>query len=282
MTGRDKFIKLTPLNNFKFFNKNLKLKFDKNQILFNRVKYMKKLIVANWKNNLSLKDSLALAKNYAKVFKGKSANVVACPSALALGSVKKILGASVKLGAQDVGWQERGAHTGDIDVKTLVEAGCVYVILGHSEQRALGESCRRVNLKIKAALAVGLTPIVCVGEDWAKHKAGKSRAFVQGQIKRALVGIKSGEHQIIIAYEPIWAIGTGKAMLAEEAQAMHKFIKTEAKKALDPKTRLAVLYGGSVDGLNAKTYLAKPDIDGLLVGGASLKAQEFKKIANIK
>lgn len=244
---------------------------------------MRKLIVANWKNNLSLKDSLALAKNYAKVFKGKSANIVTCPSVLSLVSVKKILGSSVKLGAQDVGWQERGAHTGEVDAKTLTEAVVSYVIIGHSERRAQGESCRQVNLKLQAILKQkSLTPIICVGENWQQRQKKISQTFVSGQIKRALAGIKSGARQIIIAYEPIWAIGTGKAMSAKEAQIMHTFIKAEAKKVLGAKAKVAVLYGGSVSGLNAKNYLNEPDIDGLLVGGASLKVQEFKKIANIR
>jgi triosephosphate isomerase len=242
---------------------------------------MKKIIIGNWKMNLGLKASLVLARAI-KNLKSKN-EIGVCPSDLALAGVGQLLkGSQIKLGAQDCFWETAGAYTGQTSAKSLKEVGCAYVILGHSEQRALGESCRRVNLKIKAALAVGLTPIVCVGEDWAKHKAGKSRAFVSGQIKRALVGVKLKERQIIIAYEPIWAIGTGKAMKAEEAQAMHKFIKAEVKKYLGIKARLAILYGGSVSGLNARTYLVKADIDGLLVGGASLKAQEFKKIANIK
>lgn len=243
---------------------------------------MKKLIIGNWKNNLGLKESFVLAKNYAKVLKGNKGTVVACPNAVALSGVKKILGASIKLGAQDVNWQERGAHTGEIDVKTLVEVGCSYVIIGHSERRAQGESCQQVNLKLQAILKQSkLIPIVCLGENWSQYQAKKSKAFVAGQIKRALVGVDCKERQIIIAYEPIWAIGTGKAMQASEAQAMHEFIKAEAKKALGAKARLSVLYGGSVSGLNAKAYLVMPDIDGLLVGGASLKIQDFKKIVKI-
>jgi len=241
-----------------------------------------KLIIANWKNNFSLRDSLVLAKNYAKVFKGNKGSVVACPNAVALVGVKKILGSVVKLGAQDVGAQERGAHTGDIDVKTLVEAGCSYVIIGHSERRAQGESSAQINLKLKAILkATKLTPVICVGESWSQYQAKKSKAFVAGQIKQTLAGINLGTRQIIIAYEPIWAIGTGKAMQADEAQIMHAFVKAEAKKVLGSSARLIVIYGGSVNDLNARAYLLKSDIDGLLVGGASLKIQEFKKIANI-
>lgn len=244
---------------------------------------MKKLIIANWKNNLSFKDCLALAKNYAKVFRASSGAVVACPSAWALVSVKKILGAGVKLGAQDVGHQERGAHTGEIDAKSLAELGCSYVIIGHSERRAQGESSAQINLKLKAILKEPkLIPVICVGESWSQYQAKKSKAFVTEQIKQTLAGLSLGGRQIIIAYEPIWAIGTGKAMPASEAQIMHQFIKVEAKKVLGAKARLMVLYGGSVNGANAKTYLAEPDIDGLLVGGSSLKIQEFKKIANIR
>ena len=241
---------------------------------------MKKIIIANWKNNLSLKESLVLAKSYAKVFSGQT--VVACPSLLSLVSVKDILGQKVKLGAQDVGWQQRGAHTGEVDVKSLAEIACAYVLLGHSERRLAGESCRQVNLKLQAVLQEKkLTPVVCIGESQSDYQAKKGRTFVAGQIKRALAGLKNSQRQIVFAYEPIWAIGTGKAMPAKEAQAMHEFIKKEIKKNLGNKAPSLVLYGGSVNGKNAKDYLAQADIDGLLVGGASLKIQEFKKIANI-
>ncbi len=232
--------------------------------------------------NLGLKASLVLAK----AVKGIKTNneVGVCPSAFALAGVKQILsGSQVKLGAQNCFWEIAGAFTGEISAKSLKEIGCAFVILGHSEQRALGETCQRVNLKTKAVLAAGLTPVVCVGEDWAKYKSGKSRAFVQGQIKRALTGIKLNGKKLVIAYEPIWAIGSGKAMRAGEANQMQALIKAEAKKVLgQPKAEVLVLYGGSVEAKNAADFLRQDNIDGLLIGGASLKAQEFKKIANIK
>ncbi len=240
---------------------------------------MKKLIIGNWKMNLGLKGSLALAR----ALKGlKSKNEVGvCPSDFALAGVKAVLGKSqIKLGAQNCFWEASGAYTGQTSAASLKELGCAYVILGHSELRALGESCRRVNLKAKAALARGLTPVICVGEDWTKYKAGKSRAFVSGQIKRALAGLKLGGKQLVIAYEPLWAIGSGRPLQAEAADATQAFIKSEARKALkQPRAAVAVLYGGSVNAANAKNFLRQGNIDGLLIGGASLKAQEFKKIA---
>ena len=232
--------------------------------------------------NLGLNDSLKLT--WALKDLKSSHEVVLCPSEFALPLLAQILTKSaVKLGAQNVFWAERGAHTGETDAKSLKEIGCAYVILGHSERRALGESCRQVNSKIKAVLASGLTPVVCVGEAWDKYKAGKGKIFVAGQLKRALSGIKLADKKLIIAYEPIWAIGSGKPMMAKEADNMQLFIKQTAKRALkQARADIKVVYGGSVDAGNAKSFLQEDNIDGLLVGGASLKAPEFKKIANIK
>jgi len=232
--------------------------------------------------NLGLRASLTLARALKNL---KSDNEVGvCPSDFALVGVGQILkGGRIKLGAQNVFWQDNGAYTGETSARSLKEIGCAYVILGHSEQRALGESCRRVNLKIKAVLAAGLTPVVCIGEDWVRYKSGKSRAFVSGQIKRALVGVKLNNKKLVIAYEPIWAIGSGKLMHSGEAGQMQVFVKQTAHQALkDLRAAIAVLYGGSVDAKNAKDYLRQAGTDGLLVGSASLRAEEFKKIAKIK
>lgn len=232
--------------------------------------------------NLGLKASLALAKAVKGI---KSTNEIGvCPSDFALAGVKQILkDGQIKLGAQNCFWETAGAFTGETSAKSLKEIGCVYVILGHSEQRALGETCQKVNLKIRAVLAAGLIPVVCVGEDLAKYKAGKGRAFVAGQVKRALTGINLGKKKLVIAYEPIWAIGSGKAMQAREADSIQLFIKEEARKVLkQAKADLTVLYGGSVDAKNAKNFLSQNNIGGLLIGGTSLKAGDFKKIALYK
>ena len=246
---------------------------------------MTKLIVANWKMNLGLAESLKLAKSYAKLFKKPVNQLAVCPSFLALPIIKDILSErNIALGAQDSFWETKGAYTGEVSPLSLQELGCQYVILGHSERRQyLGESCRMINAKAKAALATGLTPIVCVGEDATRHSSGKSAAFVTGQIKRALVGLKlSPKQSLVIAYEPIWAIGTGTVIKWREAQLMHSLIKSLAVKLLGSSGQIKVIYGGSVDSDNAATLLNVPEIDGFLVGGASLSAENFHKIANIK
>lgn len=243
---------------------------------------MKKFIVANWKMNLGLKASLGLAKAIKNL---QSVNFLAvCPSAFALPSVKEVLrGSSIELGAQDCFWAAPGAYTSQISAASLKEIGCAYVILGHSERRAVGETCRQINLKIAAALRAGLTPIVCVGETWEKHRAGRGPSFVAGQIKRAFAGLRLGKQSLVVAYEPLWAIGSGKPAKPEEVSKMQFFIKQTVRRVLkQSQASVIVLYGGSVDAKNAASFLKQADIDGLLIGGASLKAREFKKIANIK
>jgi triosephosphate isomerase len=158
------------------------------------------------------------------------------------------------------------------------------VIIGHSERRQyLGESCRLVNAKAQAALDQGLVPIICVGESLAKRQSGASSSFVAGQVKRALAGIKLQPKQsLVIAYEPIWAIGTGKVIKPGDAALMHRTIKALTAKLLGHDAAVQVIYGGSVDDNNASALLALDEIDGFLVGGASLNAEKFYKIANIK
>lgn len=243
----------------------------------------KKLIMANWKMNLGLKDSIALASAYQEKFNNfTKADVVACPSEFALPGVSKALKKSVALGAQNVFWQLKGAYTGEVSATMLEEIGCRYVIIGHSERRQyLSESCRLVNLKLKSVLEnTKITPVVCVGENLAKRKANSHIAFVSGQIKRALAGIKFDE-RLVIAYEPIWAIGTGVSATTADAQEMHAAIRRVLKQLYKEKgNNVRILYGGSVSALNAKELLKIPNVDGLLVGGASLKISDFGKIVN--
>lgn len=243
----------------------------------------KKLIMANWKMNLGLKDSIALASAYQEKFKNfTKADIAVCPSEFALPGVMKALKKSAALGAQNVFWELKGAYTGEMSVITLEEIGCQYVIIGHSERRQyLSESCRLVNLKIKAVLQnTKLTPVVCVGENLAKRKANNHIAFVSGQIKRALAGVKFNE-KLVIAYEPIWAIGTGISATAADAQAMHAAIRSVLVRLYKDKGDIIrILYGGSVSPVNAKEFLKIPNVDGLLVGGASLKISDFGKIVN--
>ena len=244
---------------------------------------MTKLIVANWKANLNLRASLQLAKAYARAFQKSKHPVVACPSELALAGVKDILKKSpIKLGAQNVYSQPNGAYTGEVSAQTLKDLGCRYVIIGHSERRQyLEESDALINLKIKVALAVKLIPIVCVGENWAKRRAQQHQAFVKDQLQCAFKNIKT-KQEIIIAYEPIWAIGTGKVIKPTDAQIMQQYIKQTAQAILGQQAKLKVLYGGSVTAQNATALLAVDSVDGLLIGGTSLQVVAMKKIANIK
>ncbi|MFH1412779.1 MAG: triose-phosphate isomerase [bacterium] len=243
---------------------------------------MQKIIVANWKMNLSLAQSLKLAREYKRLLKKTKHIVAVCPSEFALVGVKRILkNSKIKLGAQDVSSEPKGSHTGDVSAKTLAKIGCKYVIIGHSEKRAMGETCRMVNLKIKAVLKTKkLVPIICIGEGWDKRKSKKSILFITGQIRRALAGIKT-KQQIIIAYEPIWAIGTGKVIKPDDAEKQHENIKKTVFKILGAKADFKVIYGGSVNDKNAKKLLSLDSVDGFLIGKTSLKAISFCKIANI-
>ncbi|MBI3589261.1 MAG: triose-phosphate isomerase [Candidatus Liptonbacteria bacterium] len=244
---------------------------------------MNKLIVANWKMNPSSEsEAIQLAK--ASDEKG----VVVCPPFPFLGAVKNAL-RKADLGAQDVFWQNPipgGAFTGEVSISMLKKIGASYVILGHSERRNyLGETDEIINQKVKSALAFGLKVILCVGESLSTRREGLSQAesFVKNQITKDLKGIPSSvisSKSLVIAYEPIWAIGTGKADKPEDSASMAAYIKDFLK----PKTsnlKPNVLYGGSVTSLNAARIFEHQEIDGALVGGASLKTEEFKKIIKI-
>ena len=221
--------------------------------------------MANWKlNPTSEVEAIKLAK--AEDFK----NVIIAPPFPFLKSVGGFI-RNADLGAQDVFWKEEGAYTGEVSASQLKSLGVNYVIIGHFERRALGETDEIVNKKIKAALQAGLKIILCVGENWSIRRKGLAAAkkFVKNQLQKDLGGIKN----LIVAYEPVWAIGTGKSDKPSETVEMVKFIK----KILNAK----VLYGGSVNSKNAKSFLDKKEISGALVGGASLNAKEFKKIIRI-
>lgn len=248
---------------------------------------MKKLIIANWKMQLTVKESLGLAKQAVReIKKTKGRNEVAlCPDFLALPFVGQIIkGSGLNLGAQDGAVASRGAHTGEVSSLDLKASGVKYIILGHSERREqLHESSAIINLKIKAALENGLVPVVCVGEKLAIKKAGETEEYLNQEIKRTLRGIKIKKAgDLVIAYEPIWAISTNKnarPMSPIAADNIHKFIAAKASKIL--KKPVAVLYGGSVNAANAADYLGQKNIDGLLVGGASLKIKDFSHICSL-
>ncbi len=230
-----------------------------------------KLLIANWKMYLGVKESVVLARQTSKV---KSANeIVICPSFVVLPLMKKELGKKVKLGAQNVAWREGGALTGEVSASMLSELGCKYVIIGHSERRSLlNESEVTIREKLKLAVAKKNIPIFCVGETAEARKAGETVKVIKGQL--AVLNNLSFD-KLVIAYEPVWAIGTGRVPTTEEISDVHGFIRAEAGKSVK---NLQIVYGGSVDENNIKKILAVTGVDGVLVGGASTKLNSWKKI----
>lgn len=239
------------------------------------------IIAGNWKMHKTVAEAIQLAHAVCEsAVSIESVDVVLCPPFTALGALKNIVeDTKVGLGAQNMYWEEQGAFTGEVSPQMVAEL-CGYVILGHSERRQyFGETDEGVNKKIKAALAHGLTPIVCVGENLEQNEAGETAEFVGGQVKAAFAGLSAQDAvKIIVAYEPIWAIGTGKN--ADPATA-NSIIGLNIRGALaevyneDIAQQIRVQYGGSVKPENVESYMSQPDIDGALVGGASLKADSF-------
>ena len=240
-----------------------------------------KLIVGNWKMNGSTQANLELVD---KLISGLDADnamtYVICPPTVYLSEIKKAVGkAKIKLGAQDVSEYQNGAYTGQVSASMLKDIGCDYVIIGHSERRQYClETDEVIARKFLAALAQNMTPILCVGESLAARENHQTEQVVLGQLTSVIniVGVEKFA-QGIIAYEPIWAIGTGKTASPEQAQAVHAAIRTllEAKLGKEPATQMAILYGGSVKSSNSASLFGMPDIDGALVGGASLDAKDF-------
>lgn len=191
-------------------------------------------------------------------------------------------GTALKVGAQDVFWEEEGAYTGEVSPVMLKAMGCTYCLVGHSERRQyFGETDETVNKKIKALLKHGLTPVVCVGETLEQREAGSTQEVLDGQIRQGLAGLRAQEvEQLIIAYEPVWAIGTGKTATAAQAQEAIAHIRSLLAQDFgqDTAEKVRILYGGSVKPNNIKELMAQPDLDGALVGGASLKAEDFAAI----
>ena len=246
----------------------------------------KKLIAGNWKMNGLLEDGVALAKGVAQEVKafGKSdCEFLVCPPFTLLASVKKALrGAKVALGAQDVHFAEKGAHTGDISPLMLKDLGCSYVIVGHSERRADHfETDELVCKKAVAAHAAGLKAVICIGETEAQRDAGKTIEVCSSQILGS-VPEDSTAADTVIAYEPVWAIGTGKTATADQAEEVCAFIRATLAKlyGADVAETITVQYGGSMNAKNAAELLSKTNVDGGLIGGASLKAADFTTIIN--
>lgn len=246
---------------------------------------MSKIIVANWKMYLNLKNS----KDFFEQFSisdfqfSKKLKLIICPSFVALTAVNSLIHNSIRspadkihLGAQNCSWEESGAYTGEISPQDLKDLGCEYVILGHSERRRyFQETDEMINKKIKAVLAAGLVPIFCVGETKEQRQKGETEKVIKDQLKNGLAGVEIKAKQLfLIAYEPVWAIGTGEACNPTEAIKVHRLIKREVQKVYLSK-KVPILYGGSVDDKNVASYIINEDVSGVLVGGASTKEKIF-------
>jgi triosephosphate isomerase len=243
------------------------------------------LIAGNWKMNLTLKESVELARAV-KEGAGQKAEVAVYVPATALPVVSETLkGSTVRVGAQNVYWEEKGAFTGEIAPAQAKDAGASSTLIGHSERRKLfGDTDENINKKLKAALKAGLVPVVCVGETLDERESQATWRVLETQMK-AIAGFAPAElSTLVIAYEPVWAIGTGKTATPEQAQEAHLFIRKQAAKLYNEgfAAGLRILYGGSVTPENVDGLMAKPDIDGALVGGASLKAPSFLRIVNFQ
>ncbi len=245
----------------------------------------RKIIAGNWKMNKTVEESAKLADEIVEAAKGVSAekcDIVICPTYLALDRVAGIVkGSPVRLGAQDVHWESQGAFTGRLSADMLRAVGVSFVILGHSEPRTLfGETDENVRRKVVKVLAEGMTPIVCVGETLAEREGERTEAVVGAQVKAAYQGLSAQDAaRTVIAYEPVWAIGTGRTASPAQAQAVHAFIRGEvAARDATIAGSLPILYGGSCKPDNAAELFAQPDVDGGLIGGASLLAADFLAI----
>lgn len=245
----------------------------------------KPIIVGNWKMNNTKKSAKLLLEELNALLKDSAAEVVVCVPYTILDYVSTLIkGTNIKLGAQNVAWADKGAFTGEISAEMLVELGVEYVIIGHSERRQMfNETDLSVNKKTIQALKNNLKPIVCVGETLHERKCKITEAVVKTQMEGAFDNINAADFKnIVIAYEPIWAIGTGKTATADEAQETIKFIRSVVASLYNKELADAVRiqYGGSMNGANAKELMSKSDIDGGLIGGASLTAIDFSKVVN--
>lgn len=245
------------------------------------------IIAGNWKMHTTVEEAMELVRAMLDGLQAvPQVERVLCPPFVSLYPVAGLLkGTDIGLGAQNMHWEEKGAFTGEIS-PLMLKGLCQYVIIGHSERRTyFGETDEGVNRKVKAALAHGLTPIVCVGENLAQNEAGETDAVVSGQVRAAFAGIDADSaRRIVIAYEPVWAIGTGRAATGEQAsRVIGGVIRGTLAELYDAGTAQAirVQYGGSTNAKNIREFMAYPDIDGALVGGASLKADEFVEMVRL-
>jgi triosephosphate isomerase (TIM) len=236
------------------------------------------MVAGNWKMHNTIPEATALVSQIREGIKGVfGGEVVVAPTFTALSAVyDAIKGSAVALAAQNMFFEDKGAYTGEISVAMLKDAGCTYVIIGHSERRKyFHELDENVNLKVRKCLAAGLKPIICVGETLEEREQGVTEFVVGLQVRKALYGVQSLD-DVVIAYEPVWAIGTGKNALPIEAEEVHRFIRNVIGDMFgEEKNAVRILYGGSVTPENIGDLIGMEDIDGALVGGASLKAENF-------
>ena len=246
-------------------------------------KYRKTVIAANWKMNKTPSDTKTFMTEFkAMMPKGRWCDVAICVPAVCIpAAVRAMRETRVGIGAENCNANASGAYTGEIATNMLVDAGCKYVIIGHSERRAMGETDADVNAKVHAALKAELMPIVCVGETLEQRELGITEDWISMQVKCALHGVPEEKiRKIVVAYEPIWAIGTGKTATPEQAEEVCEHIRTVIRKLYGAKIAraISILYGGSMNEKNAFELLAQPDIDGGLIGGASLVPEKFVQI----
>lgn len=239
------------------------------------------LIAGNWKMNTTLAEALALVSSMRDRLDGiKGVQKVICPPFISLAAVRELLkGSTIELGAQNMHFEDKGAYTGEVS-PLMLSALCRFVILGHSERRHyFADKDVLINKKVQAALRVGLRPILCVGERSEENEAGKAIEVVTRQVRRGLKGVAASS-ELVIAYEPVWAIGTGKAATGEQANETISFIRKLIAEIYGPEIAqvVRILYGGSVNSANIAEFVSQSEIDGALVGGASLKAEEFISI----
>lgn len=244
----------------------------------------KPFVAGNWKMHKTAAEAVALVEELKPLLAGTTqVEVAVCPPYTSLVAVQQALaGSSIGLGAQNVHWEASGAFTGEISAEMLLTSGCKYAIIGHSERRQyFADTDETVNRKLTAALGAGLVPIVCVGETLEQREAGQIEAVVLGQLNGALQGIQAKDaSRIVLAYEPVWAIGTGKTATSAQAEEVHALIRGRLKALYGPEVADAIRlqYGGSVKPDNAAELFAQPNIDGGLIGGAALKAEDFAAI----
>lgn len=244
------------------------------------------MIVANWKMNKTISEALQFVAEFRKLLKDitvNNADIVISPSFTSLKSVADaVTSDNIDVAAQNIYWEEKGAFTGEVSAQMLIDSGCRYVIIGHSERRHLfGETDEGINKKIKRAIHAGLIPVFCVGESLQQREDEETFRVIREQVEKGLDGLSEGAVvSLLIAYEPVWAIGTGKNASAEQAEEVHGFIRSILRETYGRSVSetVRILYGGSVTPDNICALIKEHDIDGALVGGASLKADSFLKI----